>query len=139
MMRFRPSARLRLVPLVALALAACDGEDDLLPVCPISLATSTALMVQVTDSVTGAARADGATGWAVTGSLTIPLVPGPQDAAGLPALYAYGPPATYTVLVTRTGYAPWAASEVRVREGRCGMPQTVNLQARLQPIMLEGG
>lgn len=129
-----------LVAASVLALTACDGDDDPLIPCPrtLSIAAPPALVVEVTDSVTGAARAHEATGTAVTGSTVVPLVPGPQDAVGIPTLFAYGPPGSYTVLVTRAGYAPWAVSGVRVEDGGCRAPQTVNLRARLQPITLEG-
>ncbi len=135
-------ARRTLLPLLAAAVAAgCSGEDDLLPECnptaSLSVAAVPALTVEVTDSVSGAARADGATGYAVTGALSVRLQHAAQDVAGLPTLYAYGPAGRYTVLVTRPGYEPWAASGVRVETDGC-VPRTVSLRARLRPLAAGG-
>lgn len=139
MTRFRLRARPLLLAASVLVVAACDGEDDLLPACPptLGLAAVPALVVEVSDSVTGAARAHQATGTAITGSTTVSLVGPPQDAVDIPTLYGFGPPGTYTVLVTRAGYAPWAVSGVRVEDAGCA-PRTVTLRARLQPLAAEG-
>lgn len=136
MMR-RLSARSRLLPLLAFALAiqACDGENDLLGACnPGEIVDRLpALVVEVTDSLTGAARAHQATGWAVGGRTTIPVVQLPEDVVDASRLYGNVGPGTYTVLVARAGYAPWGVSGVRVEDGGC-MPRPVTLQARLQPL-----
>lgn len=141
MNRSRRARRTLLPLLAAVAAAGCSGEDDLLPDCnptaSLTVAVVPAITVEVTDSVSGAARADGATGYAVTGTVTVPLVPAPQDVAGLPTLFAYGPAGRYTVLVTRPGYASWAASDVRVEMDGCA-PRTVGLRARLRPSIAGG-
>lgn len=124
----RASLRL-LLPLLATsaALAGCDSEDGPV-ICPA--VRRPALVLTVTDSLSGEPRALGVSGYVLAGSRLVPLEP---ENPGEPArLVAFGPAGTYSVLVRREGYLPWARSEVRVATDNCG-PATVELAVRLQP------
>lgn len=132
----RPIPRLlRALALPAL-LAACDGDDDGgITGCPRIL-PGPSLEITVTDSLSGAPLAAGASGYAVTGGTAVPLTGATTD----DRLFAHGPAGTYSVVVSRAGYLPWARSGVRVRGDACGFPQeVVQLRARLQPSGAQPG
>jgi hypothetical protein len=127
-MRWRQAAvRLgrALVSLVALAAAACDGPSE---VCAGIGAPG--LAVTVTDSLTGAPAAAGATLVAtrVRGGAYADSATGDRDDQVL-----YGAddrPGVYDVTVRKAGYREWHRAAVEVRDG-CPQVQTVPLAARL--------
>lgn len=112
------------LPLLAAALAACDG--DAIVRCPASLPEAQyAVRVMVMDSVTGTSLTAGATGAFVTGSTADSLRHVGDE------LVADGPPGRYAVVVQRPGYVLWAVDDVRVRAGDCGT-ESVQLTALLR-------
>lgn len=111
-------------PLLAAALAACDGDG--LVQCPPSLPEAQfAVRVAVMDSVTGTSLAAGATGAFVTGSVADSLRHVGDE------LVADGPAGRYAVVVQRPGYVLWAVDDVTVRAGDCAT-ESVQLTARLR-------
>jgi hypothetical protein len=130
---FRPRF---LLPLLALALGACDGEtlvqctlasatlrgsSDRLPIAP-----QHAVRVTVVDSVSGTNLAAGASGAFVTGTYADSLR---HDYPTL--LTAYGPAGRYGVVVQHPGYAAWGMDDVRVELEECGV-ETAEVTARMQ-------
>ncbi|HYH81360.1 MAG TPA: hypothetical protein VEX86_16265 [Longimicrobium sp.] len=91
-----------------------------------------AVNVEVRDSASGAAAADGATLVIREGEYADSVV----SAIGIqvPPVLAAGAerPGTYQVTVRKNGYQPWTREGVRVgREGRCDELQSARLTARL--------
>lgn len=130
-----------LVPLAALALAACDGEtlvqcdpppSVLASLQPsggpnrLSMIAAPAVWVSVVDSATGADLTAGASGTFVTGTFADSLR---HDYPTL--LTAYGPEGRYGVVVHHPGYAAWGTDDVRVEMDQCGL-ETAQVEARLQ-------
>ena len=91
------------------------------------------IVVEVRDSVTGAAAASGAQGRAIDGSYLVPLDVYDVDVDGAPLSLAMpGERAgTYTVQVTKPGYSPWEQRNVEVEDSGCHTEQ-VHLSAKLQ-------
>lgn len=112
------------LPLLAAALAACDG-DGVVQCAPSLPEAQFAVRVLVIDSVSGTSLAAGATGAFVTGNLADSLRHRGDE------LVADGPAGRYAVVVQRPGYVLWAADDVRVRAGDCGT-ESVQLTARLR-------
>ena len=128
--------------LLALALAACDGDEPptycVLPNVSVgtpasgplelSIAPQPAVVVLVQDSVTGADLVPGATGAFVVGNFADSLrhqFNGP--------LVAWGPAGRYSLVVQHPGYATWGTDQVRVTAETCG-PHTETVTARLQRL-----
>jgi hypothetical protein len=129
------------LPLVALALAACDeptiacdpASNALRSVsafrgdaADLSQIPPGAVHVTVVDSVTGADLSAGATGTFVTGVVADSLRHFEEG-----RLTAFGPAGRYSVVVQHPGYATWGADDVRVQAGECA-PDAVELTARLR-------
>jgi hypothetical protein len=125
----RPNSRLLLAAPLATFLSACPTGA-----CDTSIVPS--IIVEVRDSLTGAAAAAGAAGLAITGSYRITLDAYGVDAGGdLLSLATPGERAgNYTVRVTKPGYGVWEHVGVRIRERGCHTNQVV-LTARLQPAI----
>lgn len=98
-----------------------------------------AIEAEVRDARTGEPAAQGATGWVRDGTFadTMQLAGGfqiaPDSAVYTTVAAALGRPGTYDVLIQKTGYRDWTASNVRARRGRCTV-ETVRLRAALVPI-----
>jgi hypothetical protein len=132
-MRFTPGSSPRfqfrwlLLP-VAVVLSACT---DLGPNAACTATRSIAIEVSVTDSITGLARADSATGFVQAGSYSDPLLPYGNSAT---LLFGGDRLGTYSVTVTRPGYATWSRSGIAVtQKSICGSVLPVHLDALLQP------
>ena len=127
------------LPLLALSLplliAACGSPTSV--ICPGISAP--AIAVEVLDSVTLRPAAGGAEGWVRDGSYEDSLVvigwTGPEITpfTAIQMAGAYDRPGTYTVEISRPGYAQWRREGVRAGEGSCGV-ETVELTAKLQPV-----
>lgn len=124
-----------LAPL-ALALAACNGEQPtacMLPASSPSASSSLpvifpAVLVSVQDSVTGIDLAPASSGAFVVGTYADSLR---HD--GGAALAAYGPAGRYTLVVQHAGYAIWGTDRVRVTGGDCSL-DTEQITAKLQRL-----
>lgn len=132
------------LPLLALALAACEESVGCPPIAGDGVRTSAGVVpgggprrlsqvpaasvyVTAVDSETGRNLSDGATGSFVTGTFADSL------RHELPTLLTgYGPPARYSLVVQHAGYAPWGSGDVRVTENGCGL-QPAEVTARLRP------
>jgi hypothetical protein len=92
------------------------------------------IVVEVRDSVTGAAAAAGAEGRAIDGGFMVTLDVYDVDPEGAPLSLAMpGERAgTYTVEVTKPGYSLWEQRNVQVDDSGCHTEQ-VRLSAKLQP------
>ena len=114
--------------------AACESypTDAQSPVAFCSASRPTAIIADVRDSVTLAAKADIATGTVQSGAYVDTLrlyTPGRSNMYGGMQL------GTYTIVVQRTGYHTWTRSGVAVTQtGTCGGPIPVTVQALLQPL-----
>jgi hypothetical protein len=107
--------------------SSCGSDQMLIGSC--TAVASEAVEITVRDSVSGAARADGARGTLMSSSVSDTLVQ--LDSLRLRGGDQLG---TYMVTVDRPGYLAWTASNVRVtEEGACGNVIPVQLNARLQP------
>lgn len=120
---------LRSLPIPALLLAA--GCSDYGPNAACAAVRSIAIEVNVTDSITGLARADSATGLVQSGSYTDSLLPYGSTPN---LLFAGDRLGTYSVTVSRPGYATWSRTGIAVtNRGACGNVLPVQLDAPLQP------
>ena len=97
-----------------------------------------AIDVDVTDARTGAWVARGAVGSIQDGSYVDSLrevgwlgIPPNDTSTTLGA--GLGRPGRYEVSVIRQGYRPWQRSDVRAREGSCGV-ETTRVRAELEPL-----
>lgn len=128
-MRHASRPLFRLLPVPALLLAAGCGTDG--PNAACTAIRSIAIEVNVTDSVTGLARADSATGLVQSGSYSDSLLP---FGGTTNLLFAGDRLGTYTVTVSRPGYAAWSRTGIAVTtQGVCGNVLPVHLDAPLQP------
>lgn len=119
----------RLLPLALLFLAACNNPFG--QVCTTFAAAG--VVVVVHDSVTGAPIAAGAVGIATDGTYRDSLQVAGLASDGTPESLAgaYERPGTYTVQVTKPGYAGWSQTGVQVSKGTCHV-RTVTLTANLE-------
>ena len=94
-----------------------------------------AIVVTVTDSVTGDPTAEGAFGAIREGSYIDSLRPSAYDGEGrLISLQAGGErPGTYAVVVGKSGYETWLRVDVQVESNQCHV-ETVALEARLKRL-----
>jgi hypothetical protein len=115
---------------ILLGVVACSGSTS--PVCTANIVPG--LAVYVKDSITNESVASGASLVAREGSykdsVAVPAASPDLDASPLYA--ASERPGTYAVTVTKTGYAAWTKSDVRVTKNICHV-NTVTLIALLQP------
>jgi len=120
-------ARWLLVPVVMSAV----GCSDYGPNAACTATRPIAIEVAVTDSISGLGRADSATGFVQSGSYTDSLV----SILGSATLLAGGDRlGTYTISISRPGYASWSRSGIHVTQRSiCGVVLPVRLDARLQP------
>lgn len=125
---------MRILPALSLGasvgLAACV---DNLAIC-VDSGSEAAIVVQVSDAITGAPLGAGARGVISDGSYVDSLRPQNPDASGrAPALVAgAGRPGTYDVTVFHTGYQSWQATDVVVGTNGCGLAGRI-LHANLEP------
>jgi hypothetical protein len=126
-MMLRPTLAIGIVASVTLLLPACAVEA-----CDTGIFPS--IVVEVRDSLTGAAAADGAEGRVIDGSFIADLDVYDVDPEGVPlSLAMLGERAgTYTVQVTKPGYSLWERRNVQVDDSGCHTEQ-VRLSARLEP------
>jgi hypothetical protein len=111
-------------------LAGCGSSGSSGPVAFCTAPRSIAIEVEVHDSITGAARADGATGTVATATYADSLHHDGSDTT----LYSGDRLGTYQVLVQRPGYVDWDRMGIVVSTtGTCGNVLPVRLQARLVP------
>lgn len=121
-------SRWLLAPL-ALFAAGCGDYNSMVGYC--ASVAPIAIEVDVTDSITGLARADSATGFIQSGTRVDSLI---RDMSSATLLFGGSRLGTYDVTVSRPGYATWSRSTVAVtKEGQCGNVLPVRLTARLQP------
>ena len=128
------------LPLLALSLAACEGDPVTVcslpsnelanvapaPSAPLDLSVAPlALRVTVLDAATGQDLSPGATGAWVSGAMADSLYH--VEPSGLQAL---GPSGRYSVVVQHAGYVTWGRDDVQVRAGECG-PIMEEVTARL--------
>lgn len=128
-MRITPHLSLRWLPVPALMFA--NGCSDYGPNQACLATRSIAIEVSVTDSIAGQNIADSATGCVQAGSYSDSLI-----AYNSPATLLFGGNrlGTYTVTVSRPGYATWTRSGVAVgQKSTCGSVIPVHLDALLQP------
>jgi hypothetical protein len=122
----------RTAAILAAALGLLEGCNSGLPTTGECAApNSIAIVLTVTDSVSGDSIADSASGTVTAGAYSDSL----HHYLGFPALLAGGDQlGTYAVTVARPGYAPWGRTGVAVtHKGVCGNVEPVVLQARLHP------
>lgn len=118
---------LAVVGVIVLAAGACSDSI----VAPCTGLPSRAIVVAVSDSVTGAAAADGSFG-------TVEAAGKIDTLTQSDSLHMFGGDrlGTYSVSIDHAGYATWTASSVAVTQlGSCGNVLPVQLTARLQPSM----
>lgn len=118
--------RLALGILAAFPLAVACQADQI--VCPQAILSP--IIVEVRDAATGAPAAVGATGEIRSGDFVSPLVL--LGATEDLELYSSGPPATYDVVVRKSGYRDWTRSGVYVQGGTCGVARSIVLRANLE-------
>lgn len=113
-----------------IGLAACSASTA--PVCTQEFRPG--LAVYVNDSLTKAGSASGASLVVRDGNYKDSVAaPGARPDLNTFPLFAAGERAgTYQVTVTKTGYAAWVKSDVRVTANQCHV-NTVTLTALLQP------
>jgi hypothetical protein len=131
-----PPRTLPALILTATALGGCDLADDGL-VCPAFIAP--AVMVTVTDSVSGAYLAEAADGRIQSGPVPLPLHVGLWETVGgqnvgVALVDDGGPAGTYRVEVIVPGYEAWVLTGVVVEQGPCQV-ETAELHARMQPSL----
>ena len=131
-MFLRRSSSLAAVVIVTAGTLACSGSSSSncipLPTPPVHYMP--AVVVGVSDSITGKPVADSASGTVRTISANDSLRHWtPPDSV----LYGDLGVGTYAVMVQRPGYLPWYRYNVVVAAGNCGAPISTNLTARLQP------
>jgi hypothetical protein len=115
-------------PLLA-ATVACDSESS---VCAPVLGA--AVTAEIRDSVTNLPLAWGGTVLEIRDGSYVEQTP-PAAAFDSLTLYAgFGRPGTYTVTVTRPGYAEWTRANVVARKGECDGVDTVLLRVFLQAL-----
>lgn len=122
--------RTTLLLTLGLALGACQSAT-MPPVGYCTAPPSISVIATVTDSLTGAAVADSATGAIQDGVYldSLSLVPLTSE------LEAGNRVGTFTVTINRPRYHAWARSGVRVSlKGPCGNVIPVRIAARLQPV-----
>lgn len=108
--------------------AGCRESPNPGPVCTMIFVYG--LSVEVRDAVTGAGIASGAVVVARDGSYSETLESGPADSV---SVHGAGERAgTYTIIVTRPGYAAWTSPPVTVTADECHVHPEV-VQARLAP------
>jgi hypothetical protein len=113
--------------IVAAMLVACSSTSA--PVASCAAPRSVAIEVDVTDSVTGRALADSATGSVQSGSYADSLVRVSDRLMDGGAQLG-----TYVVTLSRPGYTSWVRSGVRVAsQGPCGNVEPTHIAALLQP------
>jgi hypothetical protein len=122
---FRSSLVMGIVATMSWLASACAGP------CDTSFVPS--LIVEVRDSVTGAAAAAGATGRAIEGSFVAVLEAHDVDPDGVPLslIMPSERPGTYTVQVTKPGYSLWERRKVQIDDLGCNAEQA-QLKAKLQ-------
>jgi hypothetical protein len=115
-----------LLPVVLFASACSDQGPNM----ACTATRSIAIEVSVTDSITGQNLADSATGLVQAGSYSDSLVAYNSPATVLLGGNQLG---TYTVTVSRPGYATWSRSGIAVsQKSACGSVLPVHLDALLQ-------
>jgi hypothetical protein len=125
--------RFQLISAALMLSAGCQSPSEVM--CPGVV--SRAVEVDVVDARTGAWAAAGASGEVQDGAFVEALQPvgwrgtPPNDTATTLGA-ALGRAGTYTVRLTKPGYAPYERADVRARAGRCGV-ETARLTARLTP------
>jgi hypothetical protein len=120
----------------ALSLGASVGLGacvDNLAIC-VDSGSEAAIVVQISDAITGAPLGAGARGVITDGGYVDSLRPQSPDASGrAPALVAgVGRPGTYDVTVFHSGYRSWQATNVVVGTNSCGLAGRI-LHANLEP------
>lgn len=104
--------------------------------CPADV--TPAVEVQVVDARTGAPAAHRTVATAQDGAFTDTLEiggwsgPSPDSTTAIVVQGAYERPGTYTVRISKPGYQLWERTQVRAREGVCGV-ERVRLVAELEP------
>ncbi|MEO8140656.1 MAG: hypothetical protein ABI742_13465 [Gemmatimonadota bacterium] len=125
--KLRHPLRWLLAPL-AVSAAGCGNYGS-----PVAYCTSVApiaIEVDVTDSITGLARADSATGFIQTGVRVDSLI---RESNSATLLFGGTTLGTYDVTIARPGYATWTRAAVAVTQvGQCGNVLPVRLTALLQ-------
>ena len=118
------------VAVLLFALLSCVACEDDEVVCPPVVVP--ALVVTITDSLTGAPRSAIATAIAIDGAYVDTLLPYALDALGteLSKAGADGRPGTYEVRVTAPGYLDWTRTSIVAPSGECGV-RTTQVEARL--------
>jgi hypothetical protein len=114
---------------LALPLLFAAGCEVLLPT-DCTMIPRPGIVVTVSDSITSAPAAQGASGFVHSGSRSTAFEPSRPDAT---QLWAFVPTGRYTVTVEKAGYARWEANNVRVQKDGCGAI-SAELNARLQPL-----
>jgi hypothetical protein len=132
MSRTRAGATGRLIgglpPILLALLTGCRDSTNASPVCTMIFVYG--LSVEVRDAVTGAGIAAGAVVVARDGTYSETLESGPVDSV---AVHGAGERAgTYTITVTRPGYAGWSSPPVTVTADQCHV-LPVLVTARLTP------
>lgn len=118
----------RAIPLLLLVLSGCDLGGT---ICDQSVTPG--LVVVVLDAATGEPAADGAVGIARDGAYVDTLrVFESRDGRATSLAGADERAGRYTVVVQKTGYAPWQQDGLTVREGECHVRQ-IRVTARLAP------
>jgi len=87
---------------------------------------SPGILAEIRDAQSGAPLADSAHGHATDGAFSDSLRP----YSGLALHAADERSGTYSLFVTRPGYATWSASGIRVSRGRCHV-STANITVRM--------
>jgi hypothetical protein len=125
-----PAGRLGrgLAPVLLALLTGCRESPNPGPICTMIFAYG--LSVEIRDAVTGAGIAAGAVAVARDGSYSETLEHAPIDSV---AVHGAGERAgTYTITVTRPGYATWTSPPVPVTADQCHV-RPVLVRAQLSP------
>jgi len=126
--RLIANCRALLVPAAVAFVASADGS------CYCPLVVNTAITVNVYDSLTLRPAAFGAVGVAVGSGLVDTMrIQGPGDSNASQLVTVRAGAGTYTVTVTKPGYAPWTHAGIRVTHDHCGF-NALTAAALLQPL-----
>ena len=124
----RHQARWLMLPALTLA-SACSDQG---PIAACTATRSIAIEVAVTDSISGLGRADSATGLVQAGSYSDSLV---VFSGAANTLFGGDRLGTYSVTISRPGYATWTRSGIAVtQKSICGSVIPAQLDALLQPV-----
>jgi hypothetical protein len=112
---------------IGISIGGCRSSDAL---CPAIL--ENAISLTVVDSVSGGVPAAVSTIVASNGAYTETVTNSSGNPMNNVYFIGFGRSGTFSIVARTPGYADWSTSGVQVTANSCGVPQPVNLMARLQ-------